>query len=341
MEYELTKVELVKLISLLKNNKKAQTVNTLHNLANVSKDVVILFLSSIEKLDYLKLLKSPSGRFINFKFTPFSKHIYYSDNYSCIIEQGKVTYGVYRSFKKYSDANSFQRKLTELPDLAKNNNALYVYGDLTTEQLCDEILKLNNIIQSQLTASDLLTGYPYLEEEIKRLENKKSALEAEIQQEIDLNQKNQKWYEEETARAKNGDRYIIQQKRGRYLGKKTIHGPSYQVKDSEWNGGNTYWHNDTIEVDEYEVIPYKVPDFPKKREMIHTKQVENQPRIDSINYKISELCTYPIKYEKILSELNNHEKEIRTLENEKQKIEHKLRLLSNSKQSILSQFDVD
>jgi uncharacterized protein YutD len=73
--------------------------------------------------------------------------------------------------------------------------------------------------------------------------------------------------------------------------------------------------------------------------MVCTKQVENQPKIDRINSKINELCTYPIKYEKILSELKNHEIEIKDLENEKQKIEHKLRLLSNSKQFITSEFD--
>ena len=184
MDYEFTKTELIKLITFLNNNKKAQTITSLHKLADVSKDVIILFLSSVEQLDYLKLQKSPSGRFISFKFTPFSKHIYYTDFYSCIIERGQVTEGVYKSFKQYSHQNSFKRKLTELPDLAKNNNALYVKSNITTEQLCEEILKLNNITPSSVNNN--LDDYPFLKEKIKILEYKKRMLEEEIQQEINF-----------------------------------------------------------------------------------------------------------------------------------------------------------
>ena len=333
MEYQKTQDEMLKLINFMRNNNKALTVKAICKDSNVDQKIVELFLNTIEKFDYIKVNKSPSGRFINYEFNPFSKNVYFSDNYSCIIEKGVVTQGRYGSVRQYSQDWSFKHDFDRLPDLAKNDNCILVLYKLEPKQLCEEVLKFNKIVNEVDSVEEVepLKDYPFVKERVALLEKEKQRLETEVQDEINKNDENLKWFETETIRAQKGERYKIVSRRGKYLGKETIYGMPRKYKDSAWNGGNTYYDTPTEEVDKYEMIDEKVPDYPKKIEPVFTKQVENESKIDAISRNISELQTYPIKWNKIFAEEKQKNDQIVELEKQKAEINNKINSLMKTK----------
>ena len=227
--------------------------------------------------------------------------VYFTDCYSCIIERGVVTHGEYRSIRQYSDCVFFKRRLQELEDCARNGGLLYVRNKLNDEQLCEEILQFGNFQEVDTKEVDFVVLFPFVAKRIADLERTHAALVEEVKAEERRNAEELKWFEEETAKAKKGERYRVVYERGRFLGMRTIHGTSVEMKDSEWDGGNTYWMHSSEEVADYEQVRREIPDFPKKPEVVDTKAKANGSKIKDLELQIRELKLFPVKWEKELT----------------------------------------
>lgn len=315
------------IIQLLHYNKKAYTAKTLSETTNLSLEFINKFLSIIEKLTFIKLKKSPSGRIIRYNFNPFSKDIYYYD-INCIIKAGFTIKGQYNSRHDIYEDYDYKSIICNLPDEARKNNKILVNDSFSEEQLAQEIIKILSptVEKTVMENNDFYKNYPLVHEQLIIFEAKKVALENEVSKEIQSNENKKTWFEEETYKAKCG-------KRTKLNNKTIITG----YKDLYKMAKTSYWF-DSDPVNEwiyagpepiFETKTITVIDFPEEPIYEYEKQRTNKSLIMSIMYHIQELTNYPMKYEKqFIKEVEKNIK-LSILEKKKLEIEKEIKKLNS------------
>jgi len=311
------------ILKVLKYNKKAFTANTLAKAANVDSSFTTKFLAALEEIKFLRLIKSPSGRLINYRLNPYSTEIYYVD-ISCIIKKGYTAQGRYNSVRTIYTNNDYKRALVDLPDEAKNAGVLLIRSELKPEMLAEELLKVMGLTQPTEVV-DALAPYPMVKAQLEKHLAEQQRLQSEIDKEEKTNLDNKKWFEEETYKARTGKRVKPEYHRtGIITGYTTI---SKKVRVS-------YFFDDYHDQYEYERIPeYEtrvrmVADYPTEREYSYEKKYTNTNLIRDIGYKIETLQSYPMKYEKIFKDEAEKQAQIAMLKKKKAELDAEIRRLN-------------
>lgn len=332
MNFDEIKDGLLKILNVLVGNKKALTINALSKAANVNNEITLLFLESMDKLktlEYIKIYKSPSGRFINYGFWKYSKNICFS-SHNCVIRQGVVLAGDPKALF-YKKDNHFNYCLSIIADIAKSNNVLYIKDYIRHEQIVDEILKINNLKPKEEMPENPLENYPLVNQKYKQLVSERNKLQKQVDDEIQNNKALKEWFEEETKKARCGERTKLVRGQGRFLGYQTIPGSIVSYRDSDWNGGNmiTESRPDT-QIPRYETTSYSVPDYPDPIEESFEFQNKNTNLIEKINSDIKNLQNYPIMWEKKFTDQKQKALEFKELEKQKKELERKMNSLSSN-----------
>ena len=288
------------LLDALKYNKKAFTPKTLSTHAKVPLNTTTAFISAMDKVPYLQLTKSPSGRLIRYRLNVFSPHIYYADAY-CIIEKGRTTEGHYRSIR-------------------------VMRAGLDTNILIADLLKHMGLVPEMVEkeiVEDLFLGFPLVKEKVQTLKMEQKQLEDEMAAEIQGNKDKKEWFEVEMRKARMGQRTKPEY---RYVPTGTFTTVSKKVYVSYWFGdGQDEWESE--EIPDTKCITTMVPDYPEKPEEVFEKQRSNPKAIQYLEFDIKEYETYPMKHEKILQAAKDRQAEVQSLEAKKRELDAQLRKL--------------
>ena len=306
-------------------NRKARSEKTISTELEIPLEFVQKFLSTLEATDYFKVTKSPSGRFKSARFNPYSKNIFYRD-YHYGLKRGQLTVGDNRNiFYKLRELE--KKALDDFEDEARNSGAFYVHCELKLETFISIFIKEMGLefvqLQSNQRPEDEFKEFPLVKAEFDKFSALVAKLEAEIQQEIELNDKNKQWFEKEHRQAQLG----LRRKNEPYS---VLVGQERTVTVSH----EKYWFDDDpVKVykeqlsPKYETRYRSVVDWPSKPIEQFTIQEKNRPLIDSYKDYLNQLKNYKIVNEKKLRALKEKAEQIALLEAQKREIDQKLKRL--------------
>ena len=314
------------LLNFVKYNTKAYTPRMLSKATNVPLDIVTLWLQAIDSFTFVKVRKSPSGRFINFRFNKYAKTICYSDS-EVIYYKGVETNYCTRPRNGGKDIY-FEDALSKLPDMTKKDGILYVRSRVTQDQWVELFLKAMGLYVEAPPAvlEDPVAEYPLVKERRDFYVTSIAKLEQEIQKEKDDNASKKTWFEQESRKARRGERTrsVMRQNRNNIVG--YMPGARHVYKDSEWNGGNTIVEYDDP-VPEYETYYEQMPDYPAEPVYYDDKQRANPSKIKDLQFQLSTLLQFPMKYEKQFKEQQERVAEVQALEAQRRELDRKIQRL--------------
>lgn len=306
-----------------KNQKKAYTPNMLSKAANVPVEFVTLWLKALDSLTFVLVKKSPSGRYISFSFNKYAKTICYSNNKVIYYKGVRMDYYV-RPRSGCVDVG-FNESRKKLPDMTKKDGILHIEYSVTQEQWVEQFLKAMGLYVETpaVVSDDPLAEYPQVKELRDFYVSKIAKLEQEIQKEKDSNAAKKTWFEEETRKARRGERTknVLCENRNKIV--RYIPGARRVYKESEWNGGEmAVEYGDPVPV--YHTYYEQVPDYPKEPVYCNDKQRENPLDIKALQIELNDLLQFPMKYEKQFTERKERAAQVKALEAQRKELDKKI-----------------
>jgi hypothetical protein len=212
--------------------------------------------------------------------------------------------------------------------MAKKDGILYVRSRVTQDQWVELFLKAMGLYVEAPPAvpEDPVAVYPLVKERRDFYVTEIVKLEQEIQKEKDDNASKKTWFEQESYKARRGERTrsVPRQNRNNITG--YIPGARQVYKDSEWNGGNTIVEYDDP-VPQYETYYEQVPDYPEEPVYYDDKQRANPSKIKDLQFQLNTLLQFPMKYENQFKEQQERAAEVQALEAQRRGLDRKIQRL--------------
>ena len=315
---------LVKLRKHFSFTKPAMLESQLSKLLEIPIWFVEKFIQTVKNTDYFNITNSPTGRIKKIQFNKYSEKIFFI-SYCCGIKRGEIKIGNPNGPRNYYERLDHWEledlKLYE--DEAANVGAYFVDSELSDELFVKIFIKemqLELLDAVSTEPSNEFENFPLVKAEIEKYEKLLTKLENEVAEEIALNERNAKWFKEESYKAQHG----LRRKNEAY---------SIQVGTEERVNVTyaRYWFDDdptpeysTYHVPKYETRYRSVIDYPEKPEVYNDAQRNNAEPIRKYKEKLKYLKTNKITSEKRLAEEKAKDEKVQALLKQKKEIERQI-----------------